>query len=741
MPDQRTYHFEGIEVDLARGRLVYAGVEKHLRRKAFQVLVYLLEHRERLVTKDELFDAIWKNTSVTDDVLVQAVTEIRRAIGDEPARPRFIKTVPKAGYRFLPEVEVSTNGASRAAVKDILPVRLPAHGPYYVVAALALVALIAGGLVYLRWSGHGANDGRRSVAVFAFENRSGDADIDWLRDGLADMLLAGLSRSDKLSPMDRAQLTVLSGRSGGGDLGTARDAHADIFVEGNFSRIGERLRLDVSTRDAHTGNAIAAESLTVEHTAEILTQIDLLSLRLLNRLNAAGRDAPQLATAMTDNLEAYRYYTLGVAKAQALENSEAIEMLQRAVELDPNFAMAHARIGYTYAVSWGLTEEGKPHLERAFQLSSSLTERDRMNVSAWYAIANLDFAGAIDAYREIIKRFPLDIEAYWRLGRLLGGEERGEEAVEILRQGIALDPGSKDLFNVLGTVLSWQGKHAEAIAAHQRYVALAPSEANAYDSLGLTYQWAGEHPKALANFKLALEVNPQFEIARIHLAQCRVRQGQFRSAVEELRRYITGVHVLNEKARGYEVLSYVYRRMGDLDAAEVAAEQAASIDPKTIWMSYVVAVEKKRADKAKRIENDLLLKWSSTDRGSSGNLRFPGYFRGVIAMNGGHADDALSSFRDVLRHRPATWSYEDFEDCLGTALLTLGRYDEAIAEFERVLQLSPNYPRARFYQAEAYRAKGMAAEARQSYNRFLEEWKDADKDAAEIVTARKYVDS
>src|SRR5713226_6228434 len=100
------YRFEGIEVDPARGCLRRNGEEIHLPQKPLQVLVYLLEQHERLVTKEELMGTAWKNIAVTDDALVQCVVDIRKALGDDPRNPRFIKTVARVGYRFVGPVEV-----------------------------------------------------------------------------------------------------------------------------------------------------------------------------------------------------------------------------------------------------------------------------------------------------------------------------------------------------------------------------------------------------------------------------------------------------------------------------------------------------------------------------------------------------------------------------------------------------------------------------------------------------------
>src|SRR5438270_12632742 len=99
------YRFAGIEVDTSQGCVRCNGEERHLRQQTFQMLVYLLEKRQHLVTKEELLQTIWNGTAVTDDALVQCVMDIRRALGDDSRRPRFIKTVPKLGYRFIGEFE------------------------------------------------------------------------------------------------------------------------------------------------------------------------------------------------------------------------------------------------------------------------------------------------------------------------------------------------------------------------------------------------------------------------------------------------------------------------------------------------------------------------------------------------------------------------------------------------------------------------------------------------------------
>ncbi len=767
-PEAQNYRFEDIEVDVARGCLVRNGEERHLRQQAFQVLVYLLDRRERLVSKAELFDSVWNNTAVTDDVLVQCVTEIRRAIGDDPHRPRFIKTIPKSGYRFIGEVKGGSNGSYTEEIthvefeieeeiqsssrSDLRSLSIFNFVNRYVAIGSAIVLL--GAIFYFAWPKNSGNagvlimDGRTTVAVMYFENQSNSVEFDWMREGLADMLNAGLSRSDRVNVLSRDRLHALMERgktanmtvSDENVMNVARQSKADYVVSGSFAQIGESIRVDIRLYEVKADVLLATESLTVDKAERLLSEIDLLSLKLSNRLRAAPNDSRDIASLMTNDLEAYRYYSIAVEKAHALKTVDAVELLQKAVARDPEFAMAHARIGYAYAVTAGKLEEGKPYLERAFQLSSRLTEKDRMNIAAWYAIANKDFELAVTSYRQIIQRSPFEMEAYFRLGRLLAGEERFDEAIEVLRQGMVVDPESKDLYNTMGTVLSYKGDHPGAIAAHERYVALAPNEPNAYDSLGLSYQWAGDLLKAVENYDQALKLDPHFEIAIIHLANTWVRMGQYARAVETFSRYIDTVPNEVDKTRGLNGIAYVYLNKGDLSSAAEVSARSTVIRNDIFSYEYLISWKLGDRAKAKRLERTILAETAFVDRGTRANQRFEPYFRGMIALNNGKNDEAIEHFRETLTHPPPTWHHEDYEDCLGLAFLRLGRFDEAIAEFERILQINPNYPLVRFRLGEAYRSKGMADEARRNYSIFLDSWSKADIDVPEVAAAHKYLE-
>jgi len=147
------YRFQDFEADPARGCLRRGGEEVALRRKAFQVLIALLEHQDRLVTKEELFAWIWPDTAVTDDVLAGVITELRKVLQDNPKSPVFIKTMPRAGYRFIGTAECIEPAAAVRAIEPVLPETPPrtaANAPSRLWFTLGAAVLALGGWLVLQ---------------------------------------------------------------------------------------------------------------------------------------------------------------------------------------------------------------------------------------------------------------------------------------------------------------------------------------------------------------------------------------------------------------------------------------------------------------------------------------------------------------------------------------------------------------------------------------------------------------
>jgi len=784
-PNRQVFRVADVEVDLLRGTVRHNGEISYLREQTLQVFCYLIEHRTETISKEDLINNVWRGTAVTDDALVQCIVEIRKALGDDSRHPKFVKTVPKIGYRFIAPVEaLQSKQLTTIQTEEVTSVQVEeeeeiTHGdaetrefsflrrnskPFRLAfSALVVLLITAVGAYFYQRSTNSKRalasmslsriPGKKPVAVMFFENRADGTELSWLGEGLPDMLISDLSRSPGLAVLSRQQLYLLLERTDHkpGDavrldraLDIAQKTEAQAVITGSFTKVENKIRIDVQLHDAPGGQLLTAEHFVVDSANEILVQIGLVSLKLRRQLGDISGEQDRTAgftDVMTQNLEAYRYYSQALEKAQALENTEAIALLEKAIALDPEFAMAHARIGYTYAVTWNFAEKARPHLEKAFKLSERLTPRDKLYISAWYAIANLDYEAAIREYRRIIADYPWDVEAYQRLGRLLHGEERFEEALEVTKQGLTIDPEAKQLYNLLGGIYQNLGRHDEAIVAYQRYVALAPGEPNAFDSLGLHYQWIGRYQEAIQEYNRALELKPDFEIAVIHLANVYFQQGRYQDALAQYHRYLEIVRTVPERVRGYDCIAHLYWRKGQLGEAERVARRGGSYDTVVasssfLLSSFLLSLERGRIANAERLLQQFLTEERYTTRGTRRPARLVHYFQGYLNLRRGQPVEALEAFKEALRHTPLAWSIDSYEDCLARAYLELGYLDEAIAEFERILRVNPNYPLAHYHLAQAYERKGQNDQARVFYERFVQVWKDADADIPEVVTAR-----
>lgn len=768
----------GVEIDVAAGSLTRGGEQLHLRARALQVLVYLIERRERLVPRDELLSQFWGDAAVTDDAVAQCVADIRRAFGDSSRESRIIKTVPKLGFRFVAPVHervvhtpltpvagtaqeptdetiAAATPPTRAAVREDAPVRrtrLRWFAGIATVLALAAIALMTTDRWWQTSAGRpevilGTMPGKLPLAVMYLENQTRAEDLNWLSEGLADMLIANLSRSSRLEVLSRQELHVLLQKVGhrpgspidlASALEVARLSHATTVALGSYASLGGKIRISVQLHDAGTGRLQAAESLIADAADHIPADVDRLALKLAARLGATipVEDESSTKPVMTANLEAYRYYSLAVDKANSLVgNATAIDLLQKAVALDPEFAMAHARIGYAYGVTGAYPDRARPHLERAFRLSARLTERDRLFVGAWYALVNFDFAGAIDPLRRIIDAFPNEVEAYGRLTAVLNGEDRPDEAMEVVQRALSVAPDNRELLVQAGILQAQRGDHAAAEAWLRKALTKAPTEALTYERLAAAQRWAGRYEEALATYQQALTLNPQFGQARLGVGNVYVDLGRYRDALEQYR--IVALQPDPDKwVQAHRYSGTIYLRLGNLGAAERAAAAELKAVPTSAWNSLIVARARGRRQDAARLRDIITHTEAAPGRGQRTHMRFRAAQRGQLALEEGRVAEALEYFRLVLRSRPVLFDIEPLEDRLANAFLHFGRLDEAIAEYQRVLRLNPNDALSRYHLGVAFQRAGQRDQASAELTRFFEIWKHADADLPELKDAR-----
>jgi len=223
------YRFGPFIVDRISYRVLRSDSPLELTPKLLDLLLHLLDHSGALVTKEQLLDALWPGANVTENALAQAVSELRQALGDDAAAPRFIKTVARRGYRFISPVE---------RIEPSSPV---VTGPRQ--AAAPTPANAAG------------ND--QSIAVMDFTNVSGDPDSAWLSAGIAETVTADLRALGGFRVVDRGRVMEATRRTKGSLQEVADELNVPLAVVGSYQKNGDRIRITGRIVNVRNGEALA----------------------------------------------------------------------------------------------------------------------------------------------------------------------------------------------------------------------------------------------------------------------------------------------------------------------------------------------------------------------------------------------------------------------------------------------------------------------------------------------------
>jgi predicted Zn-dependent protease len=252
----------------------------------------------------------------------------------------------------------------------------------------------------------------------------------------------------------------------------------------------------------------------------------------------------------------------------------------------------------------------------------------------------------------------------------------------------------------------------------------------------MSYEQSGRFDAAITEYNAALSLDPEFEPAIIHLGDVYTQRGQYHEAAKQYRRYIQVSQSDEARAVGYGSMAQVYRRKRDSRSAEEAARNETRYQKRAVWNSLLSALDRDDTATAARLQHMLVQDVPYPERGVRNERRSRDYYLGTLALRAKQPDEAITHFRDALRHLPPSSGLDLFEDCLANAYLALSRLDKAIMEYQRILHLNPNYPLAEYHLAQAYERTGATQDARGAYERFLRIWNTADADVPEIIEAK-----
>lgn len=570
-----SYRFGPFTVDAGSYRLLRGIDVIPLSPKIIDLLLYLVARQSALVPKDELFAALWPDVAVTDNALTQAVSELRQALGDDSSKPTYIQTVARRGYRFIASVEIA----------------LPAHGSPAADPDTT------------------ADAKPPAIAVLDFTNVSTDREFAWLSSGIAETVTNDLRAAGTLRIIDRVRVVEAVRRTGVDLVALRSDLHLDLAVVGSFQRSGDRLRITARVVDAASGEALA-EAKADGALEQVFELQDRIVAQFAETLGTA-RDAGKRRTHReTSSLEAYEAFTEGRVRLESLDASlvpGAIADFERAVVLDPRYALAHVGLGNARFWQYEMSRAGNQpdaalllraidHVQRAIELERDLAEAHA--TFAFLLVSAGRFSEAQSAARRAVALEP----GYWgnqfRLAHAEWGESRLralaramelypdfpfahfeaamvhiargalDHAESVLREGTIVQDRqanlrqrypAKGLHWLLGLVRLAQHDAKEARTEFDREIVVGPTQLyaaefamNAHDGAGFACLESNDADGAVVMFRRALELFPEHARSLVGLGAARAAGGDKRAADAAFTHAASAIDALRRGGRGSE---------------------------------------------------------------------------------------------------------------------------------------------------------------------------------------------
>jgi TolB-like protein/cytochrome c-type biogenesis protein CcmH/NrfG len=434
-----------------RGGLISGDRRVRLTPKALALLSFMAGRPGEVITKEELFGAVWPEVAVGDAALVTCIQELRRALGDDARRPRYIETLHRRGYRFIGKLAAARLPAATGGTAATLP--LP---------------------------------NRPSITVLPFANMSDDPDQEYFADGISEDLITGLSRIHWLFVIARNSTFVYKNRAVDVKQ-VSRELGVRYVLEGSVRRAGKRIRISAQLIDAITGGHHWAERYDRE-LGDIFAVQDEITRNVVAaiepRLMAA--EGVRALSRSSGDLGAWER----VARAQThvwrltrADYETAIRGLTEAVEAYPDYAPARSRLAFRllFAAHMGWVDRddglraGREHAVRAV----ALDDCDSWGQTALGYLAMMErrTGESITAFRRAVELNPNSATAHGDLSRGLAFAGHGREAIEHAEHAIRLSPMDPDMALFLGGIAVAHygaGRYAEALRVSEELLRLRP---------------------------------------------------------------------------------------------------------------------------------------------------------------------------------------------------------------------------------------------------------------------------
>jgi TolB-like protein/DNA-binding winged helix-turn-helix (wHTH) protein len=440
--------------------------------KALEILCVLVESGGKIVSKEEIIRRVWADSIVEEANLSHHIFRLRKALG-ETDEHKFIETVPKRGYRFVAELKETEVKSPEPEVQN----RRIGNRKILAGSAFALLLVLTGFLVYLftreNAQTNAPETSYESIAVMPFQNESGNADIEYLSDGMTETLISSLSQIPKMNVKARSSVFRYKGKEVSTQtVGTELNVQA--ILNGRVVQRVDDLTLFLTLVDAKTENQIWGKQYNRKLTNLIALQTEIardVSDNLKTKLT--GADQQKLVKNYTENAEAYRLYLKGLFywnKFTGESLKKAADYFQQAIDIDNNYALAYSGLANSYSV---LGTNGHIPVKEAFPKVKSAAEKAvalddqlpeaHMALGAFKFFQEWDFSSAEREFKRAMELDPNYAPPHELYGYLIRSQGRFDEALAEIRKAQELDPLGLIIAGDIGETLRLAGRTQEAI--------------------------------------------------------------------------------------------------------------------------------------------------------------------------------------------------------------------------------------------------------------------------------------
>jgi DNA-binding winged helix-turn-helix (wHTH) protein/tetratricopeptide (TPR) repeat protein len=745
-----------------------------LQRRAFDVLLYLVRNPGRVVTKDELLKNVWPDAFVDENSLSQSISVLRKALDDHPGGSTYITTLPGRGYQFIAPVKVIGQGkveeredhsttvpvatglflhqrtiTSTSVITQENPDRTTGRWARAAVV-LVTVILLASAVGYVLGRRLHSNGASVSTVAATFLNSTGDATFNRTLDRALEIDLSQSPYMDVMSEGEVVSTLHYMGRSGDTPLSAelARQicmrSNREVELTGAISSLGRKYLLTLEATNCTSGKEVAAAKAVASSKEDVLAALDSVADHVRRKLGESSKSMQRyqvpIVQATTPSLEALQAYSMGdYLASQGKDENESLPLFQKAVELDPQFAMAYGQIANDY---YNLSEfdQASLYYAKAFQLSGHVSEKEKLILQAhYYAEGEHDLENGIKTYTLWADTYPFDwpplvnlCNQYTQLGNYAPAIDAGQRALK-------LQPDRGITYSVLARALMRANRFSDAkgvaalaekrgkgsVGLHETLFEIAVHE---QDGLALSREthWAAAHDTGWYGWFFPYS---QAE-ARAMTGNFRQAESLFRTAYEtaqEQRASESADDLLMDEARmefdfGLPMLAKSTLRRVENQSPDVPDLSVlyAQLGDTTAAQRYLAAYSSRTGDTQMM------------------HIYLP-KVRAALAMKQGRPLEAITALE-------AARSYElvDFSILTQRAAAYLQAKDpeSAAKEYQTILAhpgLDPDgylYAMAHLGLARSFALSGRADESRAEYKAFLNAWKDADPDLPILKEAK-----